>query len=92
MYFTLPLKNPVKAQNVEFDIYDPSYFVDFAFVKDNPAALVGAPAACKMVVARPEEMDAALAQQLAQLGADVKLDPSQFLSAQFANRIFVKCT
>jgi len=92
LHFTLPLKAPVKAQSVEFEIYDPSYFVDFSFEKQNPVALVGAPAACKLVVARPEELDAALAAQLSQLGPDTKLDPSQFLGAQFANRILVKCT
>jgi ABC-type uncharacterized transport system substrate-binding protein len=92
LHFTVPLKTPVKAQNLEFDIYDPSYFVDFSIEKDNPVALVGAPATCKLTVARPEEMDAGMAAQLSQLGADVKLDPSQFLGAQFANRIFVKCS
>jgi ABC-type uncharacterized transport system substrate-binding protein len=92
LHFTLPLKEPVKAASLEFDIYDPSYFVDFAFAKDPAVALVGAPATCKMVVARPEQLDAALAQQLALLGADVKLDPSQYLGVQFANRIFVRCT
>jgi ABC-type uncharacterized transport system substrate-binding protein len=92
LHFTVPLKEPVKAQSVEFDIYDQSYFVDFSFEKDNPVALVGAPATCKLTIARPEEMDAAMAQQLSQLGADVKLDPSQFLGDQFANRIIVKCS
>jgi ABC-type uncharacterized transport system substrate-binding protein len=92
LHFTMPLKEPVRAQTVEFDIFDQSYFVEFSFEKDNPVALVGAPATCKLTIARPEEMDAALAQQLSQLGADVKLDPSQFLGDQFANRIFVKCS
>jgi len=92
LHFTVPLKEPVRAQSIEFDIYDQSYFVDFSFEKDNPVALVGAPATCKLTITRPEEMDAAMAQQLSQLGADVKLDPSQFLGAQFANRIFVKCS
>jgi ABC-type uncharacterized transport system substrate-binding protein len=92
LHFTVPLKEPVKAQSVEFDIYDQCYFVDFSFEKDNPVALVGAPATCKLTIARPEEMDAAMAQQLSQLGADVKLDPSQFLGDQFANRIIVKCS
>ena len=91
LHFTLPLKQPVKAQALEFEIYDASYFVDFSFEKDNPVALVGAPAACKLVVARPEEMDAALAAKLSQLGADAKLDPTEYLGAQFASRIFVKC-
>ena len=69
LHFTLPLKTPVKAQSLEFEIYDPSYFVDFSFEKDNAVALVGAPAACKLVVARPEQMDAAMAAQAVPAGA-----------------------
>lgn len=92
LHFTVPLKTPVKAQEVEFDMYDPSYFVDFSFEKDNAVALVGAPGNCKMTVMRPEEMDPAMAQQLSELGADVKLDPSQYIGEQFASRIVVKCS
>ena len=88
----MPLKTPVKAQDLQIEIYDPSYFVDFAFEKDNAVALVGAPANCKMVVARPEEMDPATAAKLFQMAPDQKLDPSEFLGAQFANRILVKCS
>jgi ABC-type uncharacterized transport system substrate-binding protein len=90
--FTLPFKAPVKATDLQIEIYDPSYFVDFAFEKGAAVALVGAPAGCKLVVARPEEMDAALAAKLFQMAPDQKLDPSQFLGAQFANRIVVKCS
>ena len=92
LHFTLPLKTPMKAQDLQIEIYDPSYFVDFAFEKDNAVALVGAPATCKMVVARPEEMDAATAAKLFQMAPDQKLDPAEFLGAQFANRIMVKCS
>ena len=59
LHFTLPLKTPMKAQDVQIEISDPSYFVDFSFEKDNAVALVGAPAGCKLQVARPEEMDPA---------------------------------
>jgi ABC-type uncharacterized transport system substrate-binding protein len=92
LHFMLPFKAPLKVRDLVIEIYDPSYFVDFSFGKDNPVGLVGAPAACKMTVARPEEMDPAMAAKLFQMAPDQKLDPAQFLGAQFANRIVVKCS
>jgi ABC-type uncharacterized transport system substrate-binding protein len=92
LHFTLPLKTPMKAQDLQIEISDPSYFVDFSFEKDNAVALVGAPAGCKLQVARPDEMDPAMAAKLFQMAPDQKLDPSQYLGAQFANRILVKCS
>lgn len=92
LHFTLPFKAPIKVTDLQIDIYDPSYFVDFAFEKDNAVALVGSPAGCKLVVARPEEMDPAMAAKLFQMAPDAKLDPSEMLGAQFANRILVKCS
>ena len=92
LHFTLPLKTPMKAQDIQIEISDPSYFVDFSFEKNNAVALVGAPAGCKLTVARPEEMDPAMAAKLFQMAPDQKLDPSQYLGAQFAHRILVKCS
>ena len=92
LHFTLPFKTPHKAQDLQIEIYDPSYFVDFAFEKGNAVALVGAPGGCKMSVVRPEEMDPATAAKLFQMAPDQKLDPAEFLGAQFANRIMVKCS
>jgi hypothetical protein len=37
-------------------------------------------------------MDPAMAAKLFQMAPDQKLDPSQYLGAQFANRILVKCS
>src|ERR1700674_4811827 len=31
LHFTLPLKSPVRAQALNLEIYDPAWFVDFAF-------------------------------------------------------------
>lgn len=90
--FTLPFKAPIKVRDLQIEIYDPSYFVDFSFEKNNPVALVGSPAGCKLAVARPEEMDPATAAKLFQMTPDQKLDPSEQLGAQFANRIVVKCS
>ncbi len=92
LHFMLPFKTPMKAQDLQIEIFDPSYFVDFSFEKTNAVALVGAPAGCKLAVARPEEMDPATAAKLFQMAPDQKLDPSQYLGAQFANRILVKCS
>jgi len=92
LHFTLPFKAPQKAQDVQIEIYDPSYFVDFSFEKDNAVALVGAPGNCKLVVARPEEMSPETAAKLFQMAPDQKLSPEEMLGAQFANRILVKCS
>jgi ABC-type uncharacterized transport system substrate-binding protein len=75
LHFTLPLKAPLKTKNLVVEVYDREFFVDFGFAEKNPAKLVGAPAQCKLSVVNPEQMNASLAQQLAQLGADQR-DPT----------------
>jgi ABC-type uncharacterized transport system substrate-binding protein len=90
LHFTLPLKQPVKAKDIMVEVYDREFFVDFSFAEKDPAKLVGAPGQCKLTVARPEEMNAALAQQLSQLGPDQR-DPSLTIGAQYANKLVVKC-
>jgi ABC-type uncharacterized transport system substrate-binding protein len=91
LHFTLPLKTPVKAKELAVEIFDPSYFVDFSFEKNDPVGLIGAPAACKVSTEVPQEMDAAMLDKLAQMPADAQLDPSAYLGSQFANKIQVKC-
>src|SRR5580704_13852172 len=91
LHFTLPLKTPVKAKELNVEIYDPEYFVDFSF-KDvkNPIALVGAPSACKLSVAKPQELSVAPGQQLSEAFFN-SLSAAQNWGAQFANKILVKC-
>jgi ABC-type uncharacterized transport system substrate-binding protein len=90
LHFTLPLKAPVKAKDLTLEVYDREFFVDFSFADKDPAKLTGAPAQCKLTVKRPEEMNAALSQQLSQLGPDQR-DPSLTIGAEYANKIVVKC-
>jgi ABC-type uncharacterized transport system substrate-binding protein len=78
LHFTLPLKAPVQAKELAVEIFD-------------PVGLIGAPAACKVSAQRPQEMDAAMMDKLAQMPADAQLDPSSYLGSQFANKIQVKC-
>jgi ABC-type uncharacterized transport system substrate-binding protein len=89
LHFTLPFKTPVKAKQLNVDIYDPTYFVDFAFAEKNPMALVGAPAACKFSIARPEDATAQ-AQRLPESFFN-SLDASGGWGTQFANKVSVKC-
>jgi len=84
--FTLPLKSPVKAQDLNVEIYDPSYFVDFAFADKDAVALIGAPAQCKFSIERPKELSAAQGRQLSEAAF-----ASGNWGVNFANKIAVKC-
>ena len=90
LHFVLPLKAPVKAKDLTLEVYDREFFVDFSFADKNPAKLVGAPAQCKLSVLNPQQMDAAMSQQLSQLGPDQK-NSSLTIGSDFANKIVVKC-
>jgi len=89
LHFMLPLKTPVKAKHLQLDIYDPTYFVDFSFDEKDPVALKGAPAACKLAVARPNDPTT----QGKQVGEAFfnSLTSSSDYGAQFANKIAVTC-
>lgn len=90
LHFELPLKSPVKAKDLSVEVFDREYFVDFSFADKDPIKLTGAPAQCKLVVGKPQEMGAELAQRLSQLGPDQR-DPSLTIGSEFANKIAVKC-
>jgi ABC-type uncharacterized transport system substrate-binding protein len=89
LHFTVPFKTPVKAQEIDIDIYDPTIFVDFEFAKDNPVKLVGAPQ-CKLDVVLPREMTFAEGRALSNIPAD-QVNTSMAWGAQFANKILVHC-
>ena len=90
LYFLLPLKAPVKAQALDLEVYDQTYFVEFALAKTDPVALAGAPAACRLSIGKPKEMTRELVQMLAQIPADQQI-PADSYGAQFSNKIAVKC-
>ena len=90
LHFTLPLKTPVKAQSLDVEMYDATYFVDFSFAEKDPVRLVGAPEACKLAVARPGEGGATATASRARRSSTISAPSSNF-GAQFANKISVKC-
>ena len=50
--FTLPLRSPLIGQTLELKVYDPSYFVDISFARQEPVELVSPPDRCKFAIAR----------------------------------------
>jgi ABC-type uncharacterized transport system substrate-binding protein len=90
LHFTLPFATPAKAQNLDLEMYDPTYFVDFSFAEKDPAQLVGAPADCKLAVLRPGEKAAAPQSRLGEAFFQ-NLAPGSNFGAQFSNKISVKC-
>jgi ABC-type uncharacterized transport system substrate-binding protein len=88
LHFTLPFKTPIKSKQLAVEIFDPSYFVDFALQKQEPIRLHGAPASCTAAIQRPSDGTAG-AQKL---GEASFLDGSNSnYGAMFANRITVDC-
>jgi ABC-type uncharacterized transport system substrate-binding protein len=90
LHFLLPFKTPVKAQTLNLEVYDPTYFVDFALEEKDPVALSGAPAGCQVSVAKPQELTKEQALKLAEIPPDGKIPENTYGSA-FANKINVKC-
>jgi ABC-type uncharacterized transport system substrate-binding protein len=88
--FTLPLKTPVRGKAVELEVYDGTYFVDFALAKEAAVTLVSAPAECKIDVFAPKDAAPSGAQPLDESFFNA-LGPGASFGAQFANRILVNC-
>jgi len=89
LHFTLPFKTPVKAQALDIEVYDGTYFVDFTLAEKDPVALVGAPQACKLALARPGETGAATAKPGEAFFNN--LAPGSNFGSRFSNKISVTC-
>jgi ABC-type uncharacterized transport system substrate-binding protein len=102
LHFTLPLSAAGHAKDTQFEIYDPTIFVDFEFAKDHskdhpkdpakdhPVSLAGAPASCRLTLGLPHEPTASERLRLSQLD-NQPLDPSSSYGETFANKINVDC-
>jgi ABC-type uncharacterized transport system substrate-binding protein len=89
LHFTLPFKAPVKAKSLQIEVYDPTFFIDFAMAKTDPVALVGAPAQCKVATEKPPDVNFPTTLQLDQ--ALVTSEANIGMGASFANKITVTC-
>jgi ABC-type uncharacterized transport system substrate-binding protein len=97
LYFVLPLQTPVDPRSGAFSykIYDPDFFIDFTYVKDDPVDLEGTlPPGCSWEL-QPLLTDAELEQKrnfLAEKGADWQNDTGEDFGSLFARPVVVTCT
>jgi ABC-type uncharacterized transport system substrate-binding protein len=89
LHFTLPFKQPVKAKQLVVEIYDPEFFIDFAFADNNPVALVNAPAQCAATYDKPHDDNFFSSQTLNQ--SFIPNEANIGMGASFANKISVQC-
>ncbi len=82
LHFTLPFKQPVTAKQLLIEVYDPEFFIDFGFAKENPVKLVGAPPQCTFTTQKPYD---GTFQSFFSSEANVGMGMS------FANKISVRC-
>jgi ABC-type uncharacterized transport system substrate-binding protein len=88
LHFTLPFKTPFKTKALALEIFDPTFFVDFALQKKDPVRLVDAPASCSFAIQRPNDGSAA-AQKLNE--QTFTNGENSNYGAMFANKITVDC-
>lgn len=94
--FTLPLAEPVApgAGGAQVDIYDPTYFVAYAFDEKGAVSLGGPQgAACTADYRKPKELDWKTMQELAAIPADPDALPDELfaITKGLTHRIEVRC-
>jgi ABC-type uncharacterized transport system substrate-binding protein len=88
LYFTLPLKAPLKGRDLSVEVYDPTYFIDFSFEDKSPVKLVDAPGGCELQFKPPTDASAD-AQRMNEQNF-MNGDNSNY-GAMYATKILVKC-
>lgn len=95
LFFTLPLKEPIATAGkpVVLDVFDPTYFVAFNLVGDQPVTLDTAPAGCTVKLEKAPELDQATASTLAEIPADVRDLPDELkdVTKTLANTAHIAC-
>jgi ABC-type uncharacterized transport system substrate-binding protein len=89
LHFTLPFKQPVAAKRLVVEIYDPEFFIDFAFAEDDAVKLIGAPTPCKLSAEKPQDDNFFTAQSLNRFY--VPSEANVGMGLKFANKISVEC-
>ncbi len=95
LYFTVPLEAPAEVRSLPaaVEVYDPTYYVSFVFVDEDPVKLEKAPDGCRFQVSRPSGLDPMAAAMLAEVGPDQReLPPDlQLLTIDQTNSVQLGC-
>ena len=91
LHFTLPLAAPVGAKpEFSFAVYDPTYYVAFAFDKGQSARIAGGPPGCSISLDRPSELNANDQEALSRAASE-NLSPGEDLAFKLADRAIITC-
>jgi ABC-type uncharacterized transport system substrate-binding protein len=91
LHFTLPLAEPTKTgRAMSFQIYDPTYFVDFELAAKDPVAMQDAPPGCSDTVLGANPLVVSDGQKLAK-AFDTGLTPGDDFAVKMAGRVIVAC-
>ena len=97
LHFQVPLATPLDPRKAKFmlKVYDPEFFIDFEYPKDDGADVSGnMPKNCKLDI-KPIPTDAELEQtrtMLSTKGKDWKPDTNEDFGAAFAQPVSIDCT
>jgi ABC-type uncharacterized transport system substrate-binding protein len=88
LHFALPFKVPLKAKkSLQIQIYDLTFFIDFAMAKKDLVTLVGEPAQCKLTTEKPPDMNFPTTLRFNQVL--VTSEANVGMGASFANKMTV---
>jgi ABC-type uncharacterized transport system substrate-binding protein len=88
LHFFLPLEAPAKAANLNLEVFDPEFFIDFELAESDPVKLAGAPSACKLAITRRPDPSAPLQSQRL---SEATFKQQASYGAMYANKIAVSC-
>jgi ABC-type uncharacterized transport system substrate-binding protein len=94
LYYELPLATPIlPGHNMTMEVFDPQYFVAFAFAKKKPITLYHAPPGCTASYRPPHPLSWKIMAELAAIPASQHdLPPAlQKAAAPLANLIKISC-
>lgn len=91
LHFLLPVETSVKSgKTFVVQVYDPSYFVAFAFQRTNPASFEKAPPGCSISVNKPGSLSAADQKKLAD-SAGTMDSPGEDFGMKLADSVIAAC-
>lgn len=90
--FTLPVKSlPAGTGAMELSVYDPTYFVAFAFASDTPVTAANAPAGCAVAVTGQGDGPDIASAAPGILQSKPDFIPSPEFAATFAQTASIRC-
>lgn len=94
LYVTVPLKSPLPADQLKdftLGVYDPTFYVEFSFAKDDPIRLSAAPANCTPVIKDPDSRSAENGVSNLSESMFTELGASSTIGEQYAKLVHITC-